>query len=102
MGAYRVAPQTRIHLHQICFQQCIWIRSMGVFEMNNAKFLGFMVWRCKHAYLCTKYATSSVFRMPSMGVFEMHNAKKVVTAWRPKPTNLCTKYTTSSVFGYLV
>ena len=56
-----MAPQTHIPPHPTCQQRCFWIPSMDVFEMHDAKNCTVLTWRPKHAYLCTKYASNSVF-----------------------------------------
>ena len=49
---------------------------MGVFEMHNAKNVGVLAWHPKRAYLCIKYASTSVFGY-LVKVFEVHDAKKM-------------------------
>ena len=60
MWGFDTALQVRIPVHQVWRQQYFWIPS--VFEMDNAKNGGALIWRPKRAYVYTQYASNSVFR----------------------------------------
>ena len=61
MLCFGAVPKAHTPLRQICQQTCIWIPSMDVFEMHSAKKCALVAWGPKCAYLCTKYASNSVF-----------------------------------------
>ena len=83
-GSVGVAPQMCMPLHQICHQQRFWIPSMSVFEMHKAKKIEGLAWRPKRAYLCTTYASNSVFGYP-VWVCLKCRIPKSVGSWRGAP-----------------
>ena len=83
-----MAPQTPIHLHKNCQQQCSRVPSVGVFEMQDAQKACSFDAAPQAPIPLHGICQQQCLWIPSMGVFEMHNTLLSLSAAPAAPTAL--------------